>query len=188
MGLKSAVRGSKVKVSQTQDNWCTPANVRDAIVEFNFGRQIALDPATNPNSIIGARHEWYGSHFTGPCDPQHRVNGLVASWSVAVGGLVFFNPPFSGKFIWVRKSADEAAKFSRHVRDTHIIGLLPNDSDTSWYQDVAVPTSQAQCFWKGRLVFRGDVDFPARFPIVLFYWGRHCARFKKFFSNYGWCP
>ena len=168
----------KKKKSKTNDNWCTSQPMLDAIYEFNDGPP-ALDPCSNPNSIVGAAIEWYGPHHRFR-DGTKGTCGLTMPW--LVDGLVFYNPPFSNKLGWTAKAADEWDR--KHCKE--IIGLLPADTDTRWFQRYATRAA-VRCFWRGRPTFIGDRTFPARFPIVLPYWGRRIARFKQIFGKVGWC-
>lgn len=158
----------KVK-SETGDSWCTPERIRDAV--WRFGGQPALDPFTNPNSIINAKVEWYGPHVGG-------TDGLVMPWHVC-GGLVFFNPPHSRKRDCMAKAHAEAKA------GAEIIGLLPADTDTRWFHDYATAADR-RCFIRRRLTFGGDVAHPARFASLLIYWGKRAARFERDFAREGW--
>jgi hypothetical protein len=156
--------------SSTLDHWCTPDPVVEALKRFNHGKPPGLDPCSNPNSIVGARIEWYG--------PPNGTDGLLVPW--AVRGLVYVNPPYSDKYAWMRKCHDEHAH-----RRKEIISLLPADTDTEWFHRFSL-AAQARCFWRGRLIFIGDKTYPARFPSLLTYWGSRVARFRQVFGNYGW--
>lgn len=155
--------------SETGDRWTTPKEVIDAIVRFNGG-QIALDPCSNPNSIVGARIEWYG--------PPGGTDGLVMPWSV--GGLVFMNPPYSDKPSWSKRAYEQA------LVGVESVGLVPADTDTAWFGKY-VWTAARRCFWRGRLKFGGDSSNSARFPSVLVYHGPRVTRFDEFFRSHGYC-
>lgn len=172
-GAARAKLSNEERWSDTQDNWGTPGNVIAALQHFNDYELIALDPCSNPTySIVPAAMEWYGRHVGG-------TDGMIMPW--VRKGLVFVNPPFSAKLSWIRKCSNEAA------RGSEIIALVPADTDTIWFQKYGL-TSREKCFWKGRMTFRGDKDYPARFPVVLLYWGRRRRRFRKIFSKRGWVP
>jgi hypothetical protein len=171
-GRPRAAQSNEARWSDTQDNWGTPGNVVAALQHFNDWELMALDPCSNPSSIVTAAVEWYGPHVGG-------TDGIVMPW--ARKGLVFVNPPYSAKLIWIRKCANEAACGSE------IISLVPADTDTQWFQRYGL-TSKEKCFWRGRLTFRGDKSHPARFPCVLLYWGRRRARFRRIFGQHGWVP
>ena len=159
-----------MKKSATGDSWCSPVKVRDAVWQFNGGPP-RLDPASNPNSIMGAEIEWFGPHVGG-------TNGLLMPWHLC-GGLVFDNPPYSDKATWMAKCAHEASM------GAEIIALLPANTDTAWFHDYAVPAG-AICYIRGRLIYGGDRAFPARFPSILIYWGHRISRFRESFSTIGW--
>jgi len=154
--------------SKTADSWCTPRAVVIPLHAFNNGPP-KLDPCSNPRSIVGAEIEWYG--------PPHGTDGRAMPWTL--GGLVFVNPPFSAKRAWSAQCAAEAEL------GAEIAALLPADTDTRHFHDHLL-TANAICFWRGRLTFLGDVAYPARFPVVLAYWGRRARRFAHYFAPHGW--
>ena len=162
--------------SQTKNSWCSPQVVIDALLEFNEGRPVELDPCSNPQSIVNANVEWFGP-------AENGTDGLITPWLVPPGSLVFFNPPYDDKFLWMRKAHDEAKRLV--AMDCHIIGLLPADTDTDWFQRYATQAAR-RCFWRGRMRFMGDREDPARFPNVLPYWGTAVGRFQGVFSKLGW--
>jgi hypothetical protein len=157
-------------MSKTGDHWTTPIEVIDAIVKFNGG-PIALDPCSNPNSIVGALTEWYG--------PPHGKDGLVLPWTV--GGLVYWNPPYSDKPSWARRATEQFI-----YAKVESIGLIPADTDTDWFFRYCW-TAPRRSFWKGRLKFGGDTSYGARFPSVLVYHGRRVSRFNSYFWKLGHC-
>lgn len=159
--------------SQTMDHWCTPLEIVNSLIDFN-GRRPALDPCSNPNSIVHAEIEWWGPDAGG-------TDGLVVPWETS--GLVYVNPPYSDKFSWSQKCHDEAA------RGHEIISLLPGDTSTEWWHRYCAKATRI-CQWKGRLKFQGDRAHPARFPSVLVYWGPRAVKFERMFATHGavWVP
>ena len=171
-------RGEWVSKSETNDHWCTPAPVRDVVHEF-FGGPPDLDPCSNIHSIMRGRIEWFG--------PPDGTDGLIVPWSGLLpkrnGRLtVFCNPPYSAKFEWAEKCWEEHHDCPR----IEIVGLLPADTDTRWFQRYGADAAR-RCFWAGRLTFIGDRTYPARFPVVLPYWGPRPDEFERVFRNVGWC-
>ncbi len=169
--------------SQTNDDWCTPERVIRLLLQFWNGPP-RLDPCSNPQSNVPADRKWYG---------PPGVDGLLASWSslgsakqrprrdsMAGRVTVFFNPPFSNKYEWTRKASFEAGF------GCEVIGLVPADTDTEWFDRYVVRAARAACFLKGRLRFEGDRTFPARFPCVMPYWGPRPGRFAWLFREAGW--
>ena len=52
-------------------------------------------------------------------------DGLSQSWD----GPVFMNPPYSRLYAWCEKAYEES------LRGELVVGLLPGDHSTRWYQD-----------------------------------------------------
>jgi hypothetical protein len=174
------------------DDWNTPLEVLAPVREFNDGEQIACDPCSNAQSIVNARVEYR---------LERGEDGLVLSWFH--GGLVFFNPPYG----------DEIAAFMRRAnklsnKGLEAVALVPNRSDTAWYQD-NISNVAAKCEWRGRLVhprgvadqrqaslFAASLFGPGRvavvpesgtapFPSALLYWGHRARRFAEVFARFG---
>lgn len=156
------------QVSETRDSWCTSADIIKRL--YLFSGPPALDPCSNPNSIVGAAIEWYG--------PPNGTNGLVMPWEV--DGYVFMNPPYSAKEAWMHKAYSEAQA------GAEIICLLPADTDTVWFHRYAVP-ADAKCFPRGRISFLGDRQSGAMHASALFYYGERPERFCQIFAEIGWC-
>jgi hypothetical protein len=168
------------------NDWNTPLCVLEPIREFNGG-QIGLDPASNAQSIVDATRDYR---------LERGENGLHLPWRGF--GLVFLNPPYSDEIIPFMRRADEHGALGIEV-----IALVPNRSDTAWYQD-NVANVAAKCEWRGRLIHpRGVADssqvslFPvdgpspvpesgtAPFPSALLYWGHRARRFTEVFARFG---
>lgn len=128
------------------DQWATPQEVFDALDrEFHFTLDVCADAGNH-------KCERY---FT------KEVDGLTQDWT---GNRAWMNPPYGreiGK--WVKKAADSAEEFS-----TIVVGLLPNRTDTNWWQDVMRATEVR--FVKGRLKF-GSGEAGAPFGSVIVVWG-----------------
>lgn len=126
------------------DLWATPQHVFDALdEEFHFTLDVCADDDNHK------------------CENYYNVNqdGLTREWT----GVCWMNPPY-GKTIgkWVRKAAESAEA------GAVVVGLLPNRTDTNWWQDV-MRASEIR-FVKGRLKF-GDADYGAPFGSVIAVWG-----------------
>ncbi|MHC4092866.1 MAG: hypothetical protein ACYSVY_21765, partial [Planctomycetota bacterium] len=78
--------------SKTKDSWCTPGPVVAALRKFTGGKQIELDPCSNPGSHVDAKVEWYGPAEGG-------TDGLITPWLVPPDSLIYVNPPYSEKFL-----------------------------------------------------------------------------------------
>ena len=169
--------------SQTMDSWCTPRRIVTLLHRLG---PVKLDPCSNPDSIVGAKVEWYGQQYDGPRRNRFAVNGLAMPWHNVVGRgeVAYSNPPYSAKPEWTRKISEEASL----ARYSHFVSLVPADTDTAWFQDYGIGTAKAILFLRGRLRFYGDRDSTARFPSAMFYWGPSEARFRRIFGEEGWMP
>jgi len=153
------------------DNWCTSRTFLDPLEKFNCGPP-AMDPCSNPASVVNAAIELYGPKLNG-C-------GLALPWVTT--GLVFVNPPYSDLFTWMARCAEAAALGSE------VVALIPAYTDTAWFHQFAVPAG-VRLFWEGRLSFldpKGRTRFPARFPSLACYWGRRIKRFRRTMGPYGY--
>lgn len=173
--------------SSEWDDWNTPEQVLAPVRAFNGG-PIGLDPCSNADSIVNALREYR---------LDRGEDGLVLTW--AGFGLVFFNPPYG----------DEIGPFMRRAdafggAGVEIFALVPNRTDTAWYQDNVFNVA-AKLEWAGRLVHprgrpdrrqltllgAGDVPVAppesgsAPFPSAILYWGPRARRFEQFFSPFG---
>lgn len=146
--------------SSALHSWNTPREVLDALAPLGG---IALDPCSNPSSIVDA---WFSLSLEGGDD------GLAADWtelsSIAMREsgrtLVYVNSEYGRALgTWMQKCADEAA------RGCEIVALPPARPDTKWWRIIA-RTCDAVGFWGGRLRFSGS-DAGAPFPSALVYWG-----------------
>lgn len=147
--------------SSDNQHWNTPKIVLDLV------RQVApieFDPASNPESIVGAERE---------C----MTNGLEIKWPTE--GLIFCNPPYSDIKAWAEKA------FRAADHNSTIIMLVPVRVDTKWFQHMW--TAKAICFWHGRLKFLG-APTSAPFPSCLCFWGSDELRYRfiKIFSTVGY--
>jgi DNA N-6-adenine-methyltransferase (Dam) len=158
--------------SSVNEHWNTGPEILNPI-RIRFGN-IALDPCSNPSSIVGAQVAYDGVH----------VDGLKASWQC--GGLVFANTPY-GKVIrsWSKKIAAEAAAAKKLDMGTEIIFLGPARTDTKFFQEDVCPNADKVLLWKGRLKFLG-APAPAPFPSFLAYYGHRPADFMMAFIGKGW--
>jgi hypothetical protein len=168
------------------DDWCTPEEVLAPIREFNEGPP-GLDPCGNAQSIVRAVREYR---------LDRGEDGLRLTWRGF--GLVFGNFPYGDAIAAFMRRADRFA-----AESVEILALVPNRSDTAWYQD-NVSNVAAKLEWRGRLVHpRGVSDSPqvslfpvdgpppapgsgtAPFPSALLYWGHRARRFADVFAPYG---
>jgi site-specific DNA-methyltransferase (adenine-specific) len=178
-------------MSSEFDDWNTPEVVLAPVREF-IGGDIGLDPCSNAQSIVRARVE-YRLDF--------GQDGLLLPWNGL--GLVFLNPPYGDEIgAFMRRASKYGAE------GVEIIALVPNRSDTVWYQD-NIGGVAAKCEWRGRLAHpRGRADQRQRslfalideaapdasapletgtapFPSALLYWGPMPTRFSGYFNPFG---
>lgn len=151
--------------SSQKDSWCTPQNVIDAILEFS---DIGLDPCSNPNSLVPAKHKI-----------MLPDNGLEAPWSVEEG-ITYVNPPYGRAYpAWVKKALLEHSLYK-----AQILMLITARPDTRIWQEVIFPGASSICFWGGRLQFVGAPN-PAPFPSALVYFGEATTAFSLIFGKHG---
>lgn len=171
--------------TSNDQTWNSPQNVVDRIRKFS---PIALDPCSNPTSIVNADTEWR---------IERGEDGLTRPWPTK--GLVYVNPPYDELERWAAKMAKESA------RGVEIIACIPARTDTKAWQDSIFPSCDAVCFWRGRMKFgagrssssqtsmliQPDSDLAtgdntAPFPSALPYWGRRKRKFQQHFFGAGW--
>jgi site-specific DNA-methyltransferase (adenine-specific) len=164
----------QILTSSASQHWNTPEKVLKFVRAMG---EITLDPCSNNNSIVEAKHEI--------APPQ---DGLAVDWHVlGQNGITFVNPPYGrGIAKWIQKAVLEYAK------GAEIIMLVPARVDTKWWQNWIFPTANAICFWKGRLVFEhpDKPKLPATFPSAIVYFGPNPDKFVEVFEKCGvvLCP
>lgn len=137
-------------MSSARVDWNTPQNIVELVHAF-FGGPPAVDPCSNPNSIVGASRDY---------QLERNENGLLVDWSPTF----FINPPYgTGVLRWVTRAAHFGAMGSVGL------GLMPARTDTRWGQYV-LSEATAVCFLRGRLTFVG-AEAPAPFPCMVPLWG-----------------
>jgi site-specific DNA-methyltransferase (adenine-specific) len=154
-------------MTSNREDWCTPAGLLDLVRDV---APIALDPCSNPHSIVGAKVEWR---------LDRDGDSLVKPWADH-GGMVYVNPPYGRKTgLWVQKCAAVAAAGG------NVIALLPARTDTRWFHAWCVPrVSDAVVFLRGRLTFLGAPG-PAPFPSMIVHWGNRKTMVQRAFAGAG---
>ena len=136
---------SKSLFSSSSTEWETPDDLFNLLNnEFNF----TLDVCATPANAKCARY------FT----PEQ--NGLAQSWA---GETCWCNPPYGRQIgLWVAKAHSESK------RGATIVMLLPARTDTAWWHDHVMRSSEIR-FIRGRLRF-GGAKHGAPFPscVVVF--------------------
>lgn len=172
--VQAATRSTSEYWESRGNHWNTPAAVLDRVREL---APIALDPCSNPTSIVRAAVE-YSAH--------RGEDGLEESWRGR--GLVFVNPPYGRNLLdlWCEKAARE---FPPGPLDgDELVMLLPSSTDTRWFHRHA-RRADVLCMWgPGRVRFVGAPGkFGPTFGSVLLYRGERPARFVEVFAPVGWC-
>jgi len=145
--------------SQDSEHWCTPLDVLEVVREI-FG-EIDLDPCTNPDSTVGARHS-----------RTKEQDGLASSWALPELAQtpgkpvrVWVNPPY-GRHLgdWFAHAVEAA------IQGAEVLLLVPARTDVEWWHRW-VAQADAVCFWAGRITFAG-APAAAPFPSALIYYGQ----------------
>lgn len=163
-----------VSISQT---WCTPPKYVRAVREVFEGR-IALDPCSNPHSVVEAEVEYRL--------PEH--DGLYSSWDFPT---IYVNPPYGadrerGTTIkdWLRRCAN-----AYDQRRSEVLALVPVATNTKHWKDYVFGVAAAVAFlYDTRLKFLvdgRDGGKGAPMSCAMVYWGGNFARFEKVFSPHG---
>ena len=115
-----------------KDDWQTPDRVLDPIQRTD---PITTDPCAGPDTEIGE------------INLTEEDDGLSTPWE----GVVFMNPEFSRKSVWIKRAIEQYTN-NRTVKRVYI--LTPDSTDVkSWYHDLLVP----MCTWE--IAFRGRVKY-----------------------------
>lgn len=175
-GLGSVMVGAMRFGGGSQD-YCTPQELLEPVYEFG---EIELDPCSNPNSIVRARHHIMPLEYMDREKEFGLVNvsfgdGLAGPWPE---GLTFVNPPFRNVVPWLEKAEEEARTGS------DVILLLNADTSTAWFQDFVYPRANRICFRRGRVRFLGARSTNP-FPHLYVYFGGDGVRFEQAFKPVG---
>lgn len=178
------MKSKAAKSKMNSDAWCTGTSVAEPLEQF-FDGPVGMDPCSNANSIINAMRALHAA-------------GLHLSWTPpeVKKTTVYRNNPYSKSDPWIDKAIRELRKKERPV--TEEVGLVMVSTSTGWWrrmcgvEPVLVPRDgkplelwapRARLLFTGRLKFRGDVGFGARFDTVLTYYGRRVREFEREFKH-----
>lgn len=169
--------------STGNDGYLTPDNFLAVLSQMG---PIELDPCGDERS-----HIWP--------DRDYRLDkgedGLLESWQVADGALVFCNPPYSQARQWIEK-----ADLEWEVWRSNIYLLIAARTGTIALQQT---NASMACFWRGRLTFvdpatgqppkdRHGRPVGAMFDSMVLGYTDDEARFRKVFAPHGrvvkWTP
>ncbi len=167
--------GRNIKsISQT---WCTPPKYVCAVRKV-FGGTIALDPCSNPQSIVRAEVEYQ----------LPDRDGLRSSWDYPT---IYVNPPYGadrkcGTTIkdWLRRCAR-----AREECGSEVLALVPVATNTKHWKDYVFGVADAVTFlYDTRLKFLvNGIDGGKGAPMscAMIYWGDHIERFEGIFLPFG---
>lgn len=166
----------RTNIYQTSRDWCTPPKYIEAINKF-FGEKIALDPCSNPFSLVNAETE-----VSLPGD------GLALQWNYKT---IFVNPPYGsdrarGTTIrhWLAK-----CEMAHKEYGAEVLALVPVATNTKHWKDHVFGKATGICFlYDTRLKFwiNGKLDEKgAPMSCAMIYWGDNPQRFIDVFAKYG---
>lgn len=135
----------------------TPLFLVDAILEL--WPSIALDPCSNPTSIVPAKMRLY---------EYETISGLHIKWP----NYTYANPPYRETKLWLRKARQGAE---------HLI-LCPVRTNRRWWCQAASLASKI-CYLKPFAFLGHKQAFPT--PLAMLYYGKEVAYFQSIFSNLG---
>ncbi len=161
-------------ISQT---WCTPPRYVSAVRKV-FGGTIALDPCSDPHSVVGAEVEYQ----------LPDRDGLRSSWDYPT---IYVNPPYGanrqrGTTIkdWLRRCAR-----AREEYGSEVLALVPVATNTKHWKDYVFGVADAIAFlYDTRLKFLvngKDGGKGAPMSCAMIYWGEHIERFEDIFLPFG---
>jgi len=164
-------------VNTLSQHWGTPAHYVAAVKQV-FGGKIALDPCSNPYSLVKA-----GVEYRLP-----RRDGLQLSWDYPT---IFVNPPYGidrerGTSIkhWLQRCA---AAHREH--QSEVIALVPVATNTGHWKTSVFGQAAAVCFLydtRLRFLVNGrDEGKGAPMSCAMIYWGRDYKLFYKVFIRHG---
>jgi hypothetical protein len=166
------------KIIGTSRDWGTPHKYVNAVKEV-FGGSIALDPCSNPYSIVRADTEYL----------LPRNDGLRESWNFPT---IYVNPPYgidhlrkSNINAWLRRCEN-----ANRAHDAEIIALVPVATNTGHWKRYVYGAAALICFlYDTRLRFLvdgRDEGKGAPMSCAMIYWGhRHLGNFTSVFMRHG---
>lgn len=172
-------KGPPAVMASGFDGWNTPAYILDVVREFG-GNEIALDPCSNPHSIVGAKLA-----LTKEDDGLSRDWVAVLESNGLAGGLVFVNPPYDQEML--EKVFAHCAH--QHGKGVEIVALVPTKNDQRWYQ-LAMKQASGYCLVEGRVPFGKEGNWKvgaSAFPLTIFHWGPDTEGFCALFASLGFC-
>jgi phage N-6-adenine-methyltransferase len=121
------------------------------VIEQTWGK-IALDAAASHENHVGE-----GMYYT------EQDNGLLQSWMIPAGCIVYINPPYSSIRPWVQAAHASAEFYGRSV-----VMLVPASVGANWWAEW-VDQKAAVYFIRPRLVFKGHTDpYPKDLALLVY--------------------
>ena len=164
-------------VNSQSVHWCTPQKYVDAIRAV-FGGVIALDPCSNPWSIVHAEISY----------ELPEKDGLRESWDYPT---IYVNPPYGAdkkRKTTIKNWLHRCAEAHEHY-DSEILALVPVATNTRHWKDYVWGRAAMVCFLydtRLRFLVEGkDEGKGAPMSCAMVYWGRNLEAFDEVFSCFG---
>lgn len=193
--------GAKKQSKLSSDSWCTNHDVADRLEQF-FDGPVGVDPCSNPQSIINALNAYHaaGLHkpWTQPRTPRtvyrnnpysktdpwidKAIRELRKSNEAPVEeevGLVMVSTSTG----WWRKMCGVEPVLLFQNEDGSTTTKPNKKGAMSRRKPNEIWAPRARLLFTGRLKFRGDVGFGARFDTVLSYYGTRVREFEREFKS-----
>lgn len=170
-------KGAGRKVVSDKKDWCTPQKYVDAVKKM-FSGKIALDPCSNPYSIVKAEVEYM----------LPSIDGLKASWRFPT---IYVNPPYGNDVKSGTRIRDWLARCAHANKDysAEVLALVPVATNTSHWKLYVFSCAVGICFlYDTRLRFlENGVDTGKGAPMscAMIYWGRDLQKFYETFIAHG---
>ncbi len=125
--------GRRNNFSESYD-WGTPKHYVEAVRKV-FGKQIDLDPCSNPWSVVNAKVEYL---------PKY-IDGLNASWNYET---IYVNPPYGRDFKKNTSIYDwlNACKQAHLRYNSEVIALVPVAVNTNHWKSHVWGVASSICF------------------------------------------
>ncbi len=164
-------------VNSRSVDWCTPLKYVNAVRDVLRGR-IALDPCSNPWSIVQAETEF--------ALPKH--DGLQESWDFP---SIYVNPPYGADKErrttikhWLYRCAQ-----AHQQHDAEVLALVPVATNTGHWKEYVWGQAVAVCFLydtRLRFLVEGkDEGKGAPMSCAMIYWNHDLGRFPDVFREFG---
>lgn len=198
--------------SASSISWTTPRSLLDLVRQVT--PEIDLDPCSNPNSIVNAKHS-----FTLPVDSLEQdwhkyesffmnspfgVSYLSADKTTCLSAKEFKalkeeSPSLASTFkkqtlkMWVAKAVETYEKWEHVSEITELPNncegyvLLPCAMSESHFHELLFPKASAICYFRGRIAYDNDSGKKSSPSMgsCLLYFGHRPRKFKRTFEAAG---